>query len=351
MFVFRWLLRLLWLLHPLASFCSSLDPTLSSRWEGIPTSTAVLTTPTHSIAVGADGFVFSPKVIANASIGDVLEFHFFPGGHSVARAEFEFPCIPYEYTGTNKKGFFSGTKHPQVVSYNELNFYRVRINDTSPLFFYCAVPGSCKDEHMIGAVNPNITQTFETQMQYTSNTSIELAPGDPFPSEVPHPTAESTVTPNKTLAAGQMIGIVVGAVAILLIVAGLAFFFCRHRRQRQISNATVGLLPNSNSQPNGASSQPASLASAISPLQGFDAANNQCLASSSDSPMVVRIQESIVPTIVQSPGAYQSCYTSPVELSSDQEPVSPKQGPNTPPPYDGHASWSRFDDGSIRNVR
>ena len=36
------------------------------------------------------------------------EFQFFPPNHSVARAEYGFPCIPYELTGTNKTGFFSG---------------------------------------------------------------------------------------------------------------------------------------------------------------------------------------------------------------------------------------------------
>jgi hypothetical protein len=36
------------------------------------------------------------------------EFIFHPDNHSVARAEFQFPCIPYELTGPNKVGFWSG---------------------------------------------------------------------------------------------------------------------------------------------------------------------------------------------------------------------------------------------------
>jgi hypothetical protein len=35
-------------------------------------------------------------------------FEFFQGNHSVVRAEYEHPCIPYEYFGNGRVGFFSG---------------------------------------------------------------------------------------------------------------------------------------------------------------------------------------------------------------------------------------------------
>lgn len=36
------------------------------------------------------------------------EFQFFPRNHSVGRAEYGQPYIPYEDTGENKVGFYSG---------------------------------------------------------------------------------------------------------------------------------------------------------------------------------------------------------------------------------------------------
>lgn len=36
------------------------------------------------------------------------EFAFFPSNHSVGRAEYHQPCIPYEDTGEKKVGFWSG---------------------------------------------------------------------------------------------------------------------------------------------------------------------------------------------------------------------------------------------------
>ena len=50
---------------------------------------------------------FVPNEIT-ANVGDIISFQFFPPNHSVVRAEFGQPCIPYEYTGENKAGFYSG---------------------------------------------------------------------------------------------------------------------------------------------------------------------------------------------------------------------------------------------------
>jgi hypothetical protein len=38
----------------------------------------------------------------------LIVFEFTSGNHSVARAEYGYPCIPYEATLPGKKGFWSG---------------------------------------------------------------------------------------------------------------------------------------------------------------------------------------------------------------------------------------------------
>lgn len=50
-----------------------------------------------------------------------LEFRFYPQNHSVARAEYgsNRACIPYEVTGINKQGFWSGF-HPINVVLNDV---------------------------------------------------------------------------------------------------------------------------------------------------------------------------------------------------------------------------------------
>lgn len=67
----------------------------------------------------------------NASVGDIIgtinsefsikssnkdiEYRFYPQNHSVARAAYGQPCIPYEYTAPSRVGFFSGFFPVQLV--------------------------------------------------------------------------------------------------------------------------------------------------------------------------------------------------------------------------------------------
>ena len=46
------------------------------------------------------------------------EFRFYPTGHSVVRADFKYPCIPYEYVELNRKGFYSGIQNVQAILSN-----------------------------------------------------------------------------------------------------------------------------------------------------------------------------------------------------------------------------------------
>ncbi|KAK3695100.1 hypothetical protein B0T22DRAFT_93477 [Podospora appendiculata] len=187
-----------------------------------------------NIEVGANGFLFTPNT-SYAKVGDILRFNFYPGGHTVVRAAFKFPCTPYEYINTLQKGFYSGTSYnPQVISSDPPHF-DVTVNDTQPIFFYCSAPNSCDKEHMIGVVNPNATQTFDQQMKYALDTQFQLAPGDPFPSEgaTPTPSASSTSNSNDNgggthLSAGAIAGIAIGAAAVVVLTAAL-IYLCGRR--------------------------------------------------------------------------------------------------------------------------
>jgi hypothetical protein len=55
-------------------------------------------------------FFFVALKLINAT-----EWRFYPGGHGVVRADYKTPCYPYEQTGLNRNGFFSGNPMPQVV--------------------------------------------------------------------------------------------------------------------------------------------------------------------------------------------------------------------------------------------
>ncbi|KAM7224479.1 hypothetical protein V8F06_000260 [Rhypophila decipiens] len=214
-------------------------PTASSSTTGTSTTSTTSGPATHSVAVGAEGFVFSPNQI-KANVGDTIRYVFYPGGHSVARSDFKFPCIPYEYAGLHRTGFWSGTKTPQAATGNV--WYDVKVNDTDPIFFYCAAPGSCVDHHMIGVVNPSSNETFDEQMAYAQRVKFQLAPGDPWPSEtagnMPSETGSDNNDPGSKssssgddhphLSAGAIAGIAIGSAAVLVLAAAL-LYICGRR--------------------------------------------------------------------------------------------------------------------------
>ncbi|KAK4175117.1 hypothetical protein QBC36DRAFT_355544 [Triangularia setosa] len=196
---------------------------------------------TRTIAVGLEGHAFTPKE-TTANVGDIIKFNFYPGGHRVSRAEFGFPCIPYEYVNGNTEGFWTGVFNPQAIL-NPPPSYEVRVNDTKPIFFYCAAPNSCTDWQMIGVINPNSTATFDAQLALASQAKLQLEPGEPFPTESARngPTSTSSPVPDPGnnnnggggggstgLAPGAIAGIAIGAAAVVILAAVL-LYLCGRR--------------------------------------------------------------------------------------------------------------------------
>lgn len=76
----------------------------------------------HSIDVSRQDHFFTPNSI-NALPGDIVTFTFWPGSHSVIRATYGRPCVPYEDTkGNDGQGFYSGIMSPDEadVSQNDV---------------------------------------------------------------------------------------------------------------------------------------------------------------------------------------------------------------------------------------
>ncbi|TVY94434.1 putative GPI-anchored cupredoxin, partial [Lachnellula willkommii] len=206
------------------------------------TSTTSTSAPaaTHTVSVGADGFNFSPNQVF-ANVGDIIEYRFYPQNHSVARAAFgSNPCIPYEDTGPGR---------PPI--------YSLPINDTDPVFFYCSAPGACL-EGMVGVINPNSSWTYEAQFNYTQNATVEFSPLEYFPKEeaptrtttatgataTPASTSSSAATTSPAPAAtaehkssistGAIVGIAIGAVAVIALAGALIYMCGRQRTVKEL---------------------------------------------------------------------------------------------------------------------
>jgi len=70
-------------------------------------STSSAASVAHTVAVGLTGFVFNPANIT-ANVGDTVVFRFEGQGHTVVKASYGNPCIPYDTIYRGEPSFFSG---------------------------------------------------------------------------------------------------------------------------------------------------------------------------------------------------------------------------------------------------
>ncbi|KAK8200058.1 hypothetical protein HDK77DRAFT_218282 [Phyllosticta capitalensis] len=217
---------------------SSTRPTTSASGQvgsvtraGAPSATNSAIT-THTILVGKADHKFEPDVV-QAVVGDIIQFQFYPVNHSIVRAEYGYPCVPYEMTGVGKVGFYSGFR-PVDAILDDPPVYRVRVNDTLPIFFYCSAPGSCISHEMVGVINPNKTTSLQVQKNKAGDSSYALSPGESFPSEAESssvlgssPTSTGSPTTSNSssggLSGGAIGGLVVGAIAVVALIGALFF--------------------------------------------------------------------------------------------------------------------------------
>ncbi|KAL4997692.1 hypothetical protein BDV10DRAFT_186074 [Aspergillus recurvatus] len=231
--------------------------TSTSRSPNPDTANSSSAKATHTIQVGPkeDPHSYVPHSL-HASVGDLIVFQFYPRNHSVVQADWEAPCMP-----ADGDYFFSGIKNEfgevngQVVA--ALPTWNWTVDRDEPTFFYCTGTDSCVVNGMVGVINPNKTQTWESQRKAALEGPYMLLPGQPMPAEgsspstvtaVPHSSPSSTTnhhaplysspsagtsSSSHTLSAGAIAGIAVGSIAFVAILCVLLFLLGRNRVYKQ----------------------------------------------------------------------------------------------------------------------
>ncbi|KAF3070460.1 putative extracellular serine-rich protein [Daldinia childiae] len=109
----------------------------------------------HVVSVGSPNgtLIFSPDNI-KADVGDMIQFQFRGGNHSVAQSNFDNPCTPIS-DHTNQTGIFSGYQ-PVAASkaMGMIPTYTVKVSAKTPLWFYCSQGKHCQNG-MVMVVNEN----------------------------------------------------------------------------------------------------------------------------------------------------------------------------------------------------
>jgi len=118
----------------------------STATSAAPSATSTTTNNVTDVLVGNGGLVFTPNTV-QAKVGDTINFHFYPTGHSVAESAFNSPC------SYMKGGIWSGSVSSS--SGVAANMFSVTINDTNPHWLYCAqtIASHCQNG-MVMVINP-----------------------------------------------------------------------------------------------------------------------------------------------------------------------------------------------------
>ncbi|KAF2835783.1 hypothetical protein M501DRAFT_291612 [Patellaria atrata CBS 101060] len=132
---------------------------------------------TQKITVGARDNVFDPDEIY-ASVGDVLEFEFFPGRYDVVQGDYDSPCEP------SPRGFYSGFVMTEPNDDDERKKFIVKVNSTDPIWIYCSARSFCQ-YGMAAVVNPVFGgfpgQTLPEYRDRASSVRRAVTPEGDFP--------------------------------------------------------------------------------------------------------------------------------------------------------------------------
>ena len=99
----------------------------------------------HVVSVGKNGtLTFSPDNLKPA-VGDMVQFQFLAGNHTVTQSTFDKPCQPIGLN-SNATGFHSGFQDAKAaMAAGVIDTYSIMINDTKPIWVYCATGKHCEN--------------------------------------------------------------------------------------------------------------------------------------------------------------------------------------------------------------
>ncbi|KAI1494437.1 hypothetical protein F5X96DRAFT_560048 [Biscogniauxia mediterranea] len=136
----------------------------------------------HVVSVGSTNgsLIFSPDNI-KANPGEMIQFQFRGGNHSVVQSNFDNPCVPIsESVGGNTTGMFSG--YMPVAASEAMGMiptYTIMVTDAKPMWLYCSQGKHCQNG-MVMVVNENpganVSRTLTQFKSLAAQATANLAP-------------------------------------------------------------------------------------------------------------------------------------------------------------------------------
>lgn len=132
--------------------------TTYSSYPNSPAPTPVSSTGnTIEVIVGGPNgnLTFTPSRVS-ASPRDTIKFIFHVKNHTVTQSSFSAPCLPLTNTTTGSKIGFNSGFFPVAADATDFPTWSLTINDTAPIWAYCAQASHC-GSGMVFAVNSDET--------------------------------------------------------------------------------------------------------------------------------------------------------------------------------------------------
>ncbi|KAI1107391.1 hypothetical protein F4804DRAFT_198684 [Jackrogersella minutella] len=163
---------------------------------------AVTAQKVHVVSVGSTNgtLAFSPDNLS-ADVGDMVQFQFRGGNHSVVQAAFDTPCSPIN-EHTNTTGIFSGYQ-PVAASQamGMIPTYSVMVAAKTPMWFYCSQAKHCQSG-MTMVLNEN-TAANATRSLANFKKLAAAATSNTAPSSASGGTASTNSTTGSTGSTGS----------------------------------------------------------------------------------------------------------------------------------------------------
>ncbi|WZH45224.1 Extracellular serine-rich [Fusarium acuminatum] len=143
------------------------------------------------VVVGGPQDTFVPNMI-RAAAGDVIQFQFSSGNHTVTQSAEDSPCQPLQAT---QSGVIHSGHIPFEAGQQTVGTFNVPLTNTEPIYLYCATGPHCQIGQVM-AINP---PSEENLVQFNKKAAGALAnvdAGDPTGGTVGEiPLADAAFTP------------------------------------------------------------------------------------------------------------------------------------------------------------
>jgi len=118
---------------------------------------------------------YTPNDI-RVNVGEMVQFQFAAGNHTVTQSTFDQPCQPISMH-TNATGFHSGfVPAAASAAQNQMSIFTINVTNTNPMWIYCAQGRHCENG-MVMVINAPYVSIFRPLYRFLLLTIVSTAAG------------------------------------------------------------------------------------------------------------------------------------------------------------------------------